>query len=205
MTWPIRIVLFAKAPLPGQAKTRLAPALGQAGAAKLAAAMLDLALRQALAADIGPVELCMSPAPGHAAWADVVLASSVHTSDQGEGDLGARLARAARRCIANGEAVLLIGADCPELDSARLRQAASRLAEHDAVLYRAHDGGYPLLGLTRFDARLFEAMPWSTSAVADLTLARLDRLGWKVWLGETLQDIDEPADLAFLPASLRPG
>jgi hypothetical protein len=50
---PVRIVIFAKAPVPGQIKARLIPALGDVGAAR----MLDLALRQALAADVGPVEL----------------------------------------------------------------------------------------------------------------------------------------------------
>jgi glycosyltransferase A (GT-A) superfamily protein (DUF2064 family) len=52
-----------------------------------------------------------------------------------------------------------------------------------------------LLGLQAFDVRLFENMPWSTAAVADLTEERLAALGWRVWLGETLQDIDEPSDL----------
>ena len=67
---------------------------------------------------------------------------------------------------------------------------------HDAVLHRAADGGYPLLGLRAFDASLFEDIPWSTAAVADLTLERMEALGWNVWLGETLRDIDVPADLA---------
>jgi hypothetical protein len=61
---PVRIVIFAKAPVPGQVKTRLIPALGDVGAARLVARKLDLALRQALAADVGPVELCMSRGPG---------------------------------------------------------------------------------------------------------------------------------------------
>ncbi len=200
---PVRIVIFAKAPLPGQVKTRLVPALGEAGAARLAACMLDLALEQARSADVGPVELCMSPAPGSAEWAGIPLPPGVETSDQGAGDLGARMARAARRTLARGERVLLTGTDCPDLTAARLRIAAVRLSGHDAVMHPAEDGGYPLLGLRAFDASLFENVPWSTPVVADLTLARLAALGRRVWVGETLRDIDEPADLAGLPPSLR--
>lgn len=200
---PIRIVIFSKAPIPGQAKTRLITALGESGAARLAARMLDLTVAQALAAAVGSVELCMSPAPGNAAWATSSLPSDIETGDQGEGDLGERMARAARRVIDNGEAVLLMGTDCPGLSAERLRLAAARLADHDAVLHRAEDGGYPLLGLNAFDAGLFQDMPWSTPAVADLTLERMAALGWRVWVGETLRDIDEPGDLAWLPEKLR--
>jgi len=193
---PVRIVIFAKAPVPGRVKTRLIPALGEAGAARLAARMLDLALEQARVAGVGPVELCMSPAPDSADWAGTPLPAGIETSDQGEGDLGERMARAAQRAIARGEAVLLTGTDCPQLTAARLREAAARLIDHDAVLHRAADGGYVLLGLRAFDASLFEDIPWSTAAVADLTLERMAALGWNVWLGETLRDIDEPGDLA---------
>lgn len=192
---PVRIVIFAKAPVPGQVKTRLIPVLGAAGAAQLAARMLDRALEQALAAAVGPVELCMSPAPDAPEWADIPFPAGIEASDQGEGDLGARMARPAQRAVARGEAVLLTGTDCPDLTAERLRVAAAQLAGHDAVLHPAEDGGYPLLGVRVFDASLFEDMPWSTPAVAALTLERLAALGWKVWVGDTLRDIDEPADL----------
>ncbi|MDQ1315004.1 MAG: uncharacterized protein QG662_1113 [Pseudomonadota bacterium] len=193
---PVRILIFAKAPVPGRVKTRLIPALGEAGAARLAARMLDLALGAARVAAVGPVELCMSPAPDSPDWAGIPLPADIETSDQGEGDLGARMARAAQRAIARGEAVLLTGTDCPELTTERLRIAAAQLMSHDAVLHRAADGGYVLLGLRVFDASLFGDIPWSTAAVADLTLGRMAALGWNVWLGETLRDIDVPADLA---------
>jgi uncharacterized protein len=200
---PIRIVIFAKAPVPGRVKTRLIPALGEADAARLAARMLDLALEQALTAAVGPVELCMSPAPDSPDWASTPLPADIEASDQGEGDLGARMGRAAQRAIAQGEAVLLTGTDCPQLTAARLKEAAAQLTGHDAVLHRAADGGYVLLGLRVFDASLFEGIPWSTAAVADLTLERLAVLGWRVWMGETLRDIDVPADLDGLPEKLR--
>lgn len=202
---PVRIVVFAKAPLPGRAKTRLIPALGEAGAARLARRMFDLALEQALAARIGPVELCTSPAPNAPAWAGIAIPAGIETSDQGVGDLGARMARAARRAIAGGAPVLLTGTDCPDLTAARLREAARQLDTHDAVLYPAADGGYPLLGLRAFDASLFRDIPWSTDAVARLTLERMAGAKWRVWTGPTLRDIDEPADLAWLPAGLLPG
>ncbi len=191
----MRILVFAKAPVPGQVKTRLIPALGADGAARLAAHLLGLALRQAQQAALGPVELCMSPAPDAPEWAGIALPSDIETRDQGEGDLGARMARAARRSLEHGEAVLLTGTDCPTLTATHLRDAARRLAAHDAVLIPASDGGYPLLGLARFDASLFTDMPWSTDAVARLTLERIAALGWRVWIGPTLDDIDTPEDL----------
>ena len=194
---PVRILVFAKAPVPGRVKTRLAPKLGEAGAARLAARLLELALDQARAAGVGPVELCMSPAPGHPDWASVPLPADIQPSDQGDGDLGERMARAARRVLAAGTAVLLTGTDCPGLDATRLRLAAARLADHDAVLYPAEDGGYPLLGLKAEAPSLFEAMPWSTPAVARLTLERLAALGWRTWVGDRLRDIDTPEDLAL--------
>jgi rSAM/selenodomain-associated transferase 1 len=194
-----RILIFAKAPVSGRVKTRLIPALGADGAARLAGHLLRLALDRALAAGVGPVELCMSPAPGHPDWGGIVLPAGLDTSDQGDGDLGERMARAARRRIEAGEAVLLTGTDCPGLDAGRLRVAAARLATHDAVLHPARDGGYPLLGLNVFHPGLFADMPWSTPAVAALTRERMAALGWRVWEGETLRDIDTPEDLRAGP------
>lgn len=189
-----RIVIFAKAPIPGRVKTRLIPALGEEGAARLAETMLAQTLAAARQSKVGTVELCADPGPQDPSWCGRTAGADVVTS-QGDGDLGERLARAAQRVIGSGEALLLIGTDCPELDSSRLRQAAETLASWEAVIFPALDGGYALLGLKAFDPSLFEGIAWSSATVAATTIDRIRALGWSLHLGETLRDIDEPADL----------
>ena len=196
---PVRIVVFAKAPLAGFAKTRLIPALGAEAAAALASRLLSHTLTQALAVRAGAVELCMTPAPDDPAWSRISLPEGIIRASQGEGNLGARMARAAHRIIAAGESIVLIGTDCPSLTSDRLRAAAAALVDHDAVMIPALDGGYVLLGLSRHDRSVFEGIAWSTQSVAHQTRRRIAALGWSIHEAAPLQDIDEPADLRSLP------
>lgn len=190
-----RIVIFAKAPIPGKVKTRLIPALGEAGAARLAHEMLLDTVAEAAAANLSIPELCADPHPLDPAWDGLLPAGQLRVTAQGEGDLGERLARAARRVILLGEKALLIGTDCPGIDRQRLREAAAALQDHDSIIHPAADGGYALLGLARFDPSLFEGIAWSTASVAETTIARIETLGWSLRIGETLRDVDVPADL----------
>ena len=190
-----RIVIFAKAPVPGKVKTRLIPALGEIGAARLAHKMLLDTVTEAFAANLSIPETCTDPHPLDAEWQGFLPAQHMRMTAQGEGDLGARLARVARRAILLRENVLLIGTDCPELDRHRLRAAAEKLTSHDAVIHPTLDGGYALLGLRRFDASLFSDIRWSSDAVAEQTIDRIEALGWSLHVGETLRDIDDPEDL----------
>jgi rSAM/selenodomain-associated transferase 1 len=193
-----RIVVFAKAPVPGQAKTRLAPALGQIGAARLAHSMLERTLVEAMAARLAIPELCATPHPFDEDWKPFLPTVHIRYTDQGAGDLGERLARAAKRVIITGENILLIGTDCPALDHSRLRAAAAALGDHDAVIHPTEDGGYALLGLRRFDPSLFEGIAWSGPAVAGDTIDKIQALGWSLWVGDTLRDVDEPSDLELV-------
>lgn len=203
-----RLVVFAKAPQAGLVKTRLMPALGAQGAADLARRMLQHTLQQALAAtqaaDQGPVELCMSPGPDDAAWAGVEIPATALRTDQGDGDLGQRMARAVERVTASGQSILLMGTDCPALSAARIAEAAQALAHHDAALVPVADGGYVLVGLHAPRPAIFADMAWSTPSVAAVTLQRMVMLGQRVWIGPTLHDIDEPADLVHVPRHLLP-
>ena len=120
------------------------------------------------------VELCVTPEIGHPVWEMISKRTGVVWTSQGEGDLGQRLARAARRSIEAGDGVLLIGTDCPELDSNRLAEAAEALGRNDCVIVPSVDGGYVLLGLNRYDCSLFDNIMWSTETVARETRRRID-------------------------------
>ncbi|MEO8059949.1 MAG: TIGR04282 family arsenosugar biosynthesis glycosyltransferase [Burkholderiales bacterium] len=193
------LIIMAKAPRPGFAKTRLIPALGAEGAAALAARMLDATLAHALGSDAALVDLCCAPDTDHPAFARHAASPRVRLSGQGEGDLGARMARAFERHLVPGRAVLMIGTDAPALDAALLRQAAYALQDADAVFVPALDGGYALIGLHRAAPSLFAAMVWSTASVMADTRERLKAAGLRHIELAPVADIDEPADLAHLP------
>jgi rSAM/selenodomain-associated transferase 1 len=198
------VVVFAKAPVPGLAKTRLVPALGAAGAAALAARMLCHALAQAVAADIGPVELCATPDSPDPVLRKMAAAHGAALVAQGPGDLGVRMARALRRQLRRWPRALLIGTDAPALGACQLQEAARALDDHDSVFVPTHDGGYVLVGQRRpGDARCFHGMTWSHPRVMDETRRRLAASGVRWAELSPVRDIDDPVDLASLPPEWR--
>lgn len=195
-----RILVFAKAPTPGRVKSRLTPALGAQAAADLHRRLVVRTLRTAVAAAVGPVELCCAPDAQDAFFANCARQFDLGLRDQGAGDLGIRMARALEIALADGYPALLIGSDCPALTVEYLRAAATACggANH-AVLGPAEDGGYVLIGLARSPSvQLFENIAWGTATVMQETRRRLARLGWR-WIElATLWDVDRPEDLPRL-------
>lgn len=187
--------LLARAPVPGQVKTRLIPALGEEGASRLQWALLEqtlnlppLAFAERFLWLDGEAERSLRQLAERLGW--VLM-------EQPAGDLGERMRRIAALGLAEHDGVVLIGNDCPLLDGDYLQQACSALAEHRAVLGPAEDGGYVLLGLRCLDHRLFE-MPWGGDQVLACTCECLRRLDWPHRLLPTLWDVDRPQDLARL-------
>lgn len=185
-----RVVVFARFPTPGQAKTRLIPALGADGAAALHRRMVERTLL-AVRASALPFELRVTGAPLAAfrEWLGPVTAV-----DQGEGGLGERLGRAGPPYPA-----IFIGADAPDLRPEHLTQAADALARVPAAIGPAEDGGYWLLGLARPVPGVFDGVDWGTDAVFAQTLARLRDVGVEPALLPALADLDRPEDLARWP------
>ena len=198
---PVRIIIFTKAAQAGFTKTRLIPALGKQGAANLAKKMLIHTLNQSLEAGVGPVEMCVTPPPTDSIWQEFAVLGDLEYSDQGTGDLGERLSRVTQRVIDKGESLLIIGTDCTQLTATHLQRAKESLHNFDSILIPATDGGYVLFGLNFFHASLFESIKWSTDTVYAETTERLKTLGRTIKIFPSMNDIDEPKDLKFLPST----
>jgi rSAM/selenodomain-associated transferase 2/rSAM/selenodomain-associated transferase 1 len=200
------IAVFAKAPEPGTAKTRLIPLLGAAGAAALQARLIERALATAADAALGPVTLWCTPTAEDPLLVSAATAAGAGRARQCEGDLGARMFAATAAALADFSHVIIIGTDCPALTPAQLRETAAALADHDAVLVPAEDGGYVLIGMRRADARVFAGIEWGSATVMAATRRNLAALGWRWRELAPSWDVDRPADFARLCASgLMPG
>lgn len=196
-----RIQIFAKAPLPGVAKSRLIPALGSEGAARLQAHFIRHTLGTTAQLQL-PAELWCAPDEHHPAFTAAAHDFSVYLYPQEGDDLGERMNCALTAGLLRGGPVVLIGTDCPMLTVADLHEAFEALANHEAVLGPSADGGYYLIGLNSPQPQLFSDMPWSTSRVLNVTRTRLDSAGLRWHELRTLHDIDTPADLIHLPHPL---
>jgi hypothetical protein len=192
------LIVFARAPEPGRVKTRLAPLLGERGAARLHARLVEKTLRTALAAGFDRVDLYCSPGIEGSYFRKIRKRFGVRLCAQGRGNLGERMYRALRR----QPGTVLIGSDCPALRPADLRAAARALrAGADAVLSPAEDGGYALIGLRRASRRLFDGIAWGGSRVLAQTRGRMRRLKWRWRELRTVWDVDRPGDVARLRRS----
>lgn len=187
------IAIMAKAPVPGQTKTRLIPLLGEIGAARLQGWLIERAVSTAVAADLGPVMLWCAGPLDHPEFQQPFEAGKVLLHSQPEGDLGARMFAAAEGG-GSPAGVLVIGTDCPVLTPVLLRVASSALREHDAVIVPAEDGGYVLIGMRRPVPQLFAGIEWGTEHVMAQTRERLIDLGWSWTEPVTLWDVDRPDD-----------
>jgi hypothetical protein len=198
---PVTVAIFAKAPIPGQVKTRLIPRLGVQGAADFQHRLLRRTLEMAFDAQLDSVSLWCTPSCAHPVFAACREAWGLALSEQRGDDLGARMLHAFSTLCPKGP-VLLVGTDCPLLTVITLRRAAEALrAGRDAVFLPAEDGGYVLIGLHQPEPLLFENMPWGTHRVMAETRSRLSQLGWRWAEPEVLWDVDRPEDIDRLRAS----
>src|SRR5437879_5569570 len=136
-----RVMVFARAPTPGETKTRLIPALGEAGAAALHRRLVMHCLRAARDSGLGPVELWCAPDASDPFFRECErrLGASLHA--QGEGDLGARMQRAFKSALALSPRAILVGSDIPALSPRYLRDADQALGRGDAAAIGPAEAG----------------------------------------------------------------
>ncbi len=192
-----KLWIFARYPQPGQAKTRLIPAIGPLRAAELQRQMFLRTIQQSqqlLSNSIAQVEISL--AGGSMESFKKLKLTDIPAQPQEGTDLGNRMERAF--AIAQSEGFLrtvIIGTDAPRLDASILRQAFDSLDRCEVVLGPAWDGGYYLIGLRQPIPELFDSIPWGTSTVLDDTLKRAHSLNLSVALLSPLPDIDRAEDL----------
>lgn len=201
-----RLIIFAKAPVPGRVKTRLCPPLTPGEAAALHAAFIRDTLDMAVSGGPYVVTLAYTPRGSDPVFREVLGSAPVELAPQEGRDLGLRMHGSLARAIAAGaKKAALIGTDIPALPANFIRDAFLALDGSDLVLGPAEDGGYYLVALKKPEKRLFTGITWSTPGVLADTLARAKALGLKVSLLPAMTDVDTPADLyALLDGPLPP-
>jgi rSAM/selenodomain-associated transferase 1 len=183
------IIVFARAPVPGEAKTRLVPRLGAWGAARLHARLTLHAVRVARLAD-DSVEL--HGTRRHSFFRTL----KVRFRLQRGRDLGERMQRAMAKALRRHAFVTVIGSDCPMLTPADLRRAARWLrCGCDVVLAPAEDGGYALIAARRLKPEFFSEIRWGGADVYAETARRLAAAGYGWRALRKMWDVDRPEDL----------
>lgn len=191
-----RILVFAKAPIPGQVKTRLSSRYGARSAAQIHKQLVHNTLAMLTDAKLCPIELWCAPDTRHGFFHGCRRRYGVRLQRQSRGDLGQRMHRALQATLKQRSSAVLIGSDCVSLDQQQMQTALNALTTtHDAVIGPSRDGGYLLIGLNRPCPTLFTGMRWSQPSVLAATRQRLRRarLDWlelpSGW------DVDYPADV----------
>ncbi|TVP52208.1 MAG: glycosyltransferase [Halomonas sp.] len=184
--------LLAKAPLAGQAKTRLAPLLGLEGAANAHAELVRHCVANACKAlPAESVTLWTALDHHHSLFIELRNQFGLTLNAQPDGDLGARVRFALN---STPGPAMLMGSDCPSISADIIAICAQQLATHDVVILPAEDGGYGFVGTRQDYPSLFEGIPWGTQQVLTTTQQRIETLGLHAAYPATIWDVDRPED-----------
>jgi|SRR5579859_2802792 len=194
------LIVFLKAPRPGQVKTRLAKTIGAEAACAAYRLLTETVLERI--SPLSDVQLRYAPDD---AFAEIEpwLRPGWRASAQGPGNLGQRLHTAFLEAFNEGtKQVVIIGSDCPGVTARDIEAAWAALKENEVVIGPATDGGYWLIGLREPRPPLFKDMAWSTKTVFQETLKRCKTTGLSVKLLRELSDVDTETDwLAYSKSS----
>ncbi|MFM7407343.1 MAG: TIGR04282 family arsenosugar biosynthesis glycosyltransferase [Cuspidothrix sp.] len=191
------LIIFTRYPEPGKTKTRLIPAVGEIGAANLHQQMTESTISQVQKlANIIRISVEIRFTGGNLQKMQNWLGNDLEYQTQGEGDLGIRMERSLTNAFQQkAEQVIIIGTDCPSLNSQILATAFQQLKTFNLVLGPAVDGGYYLIGLQQPIPELFTNIHWGTDQVLIQTLKIAQNHDLSIYSLPPLADIDRPDDL----------
>jgi rSAM/selenodomain-associated transferase 1 len=191
------LMIFCKAPIPGQVKTRLSPKLTPKQAAGLHIELSTKTLQRATQSNLCPVQLWCTPTTDHAFFTESAASYPLVLRQQQGADLGERMHHAFCSALADYSHALLMGCDCPSLTEQDLEQALTALSreKNEVVLAPAEDGGYVLIGLNQPHPELFDNMPWGTAQMLHQTRIRIRHHKLRHHELSEQWDVDTPQDL----------
>lgn len=176
-----KLILFAKTPVLGKVKTRIALEKGNNMALKVYQYLLNHTINVIRGATAEKI----------------IYSDGLEIQDfgfpvslQNGNDLGEKMSHAFREQMEENSAICLIGSDCLEINTNIIEQAFSHLKQHELVLGPARDGGYYLIGMKKYHRLLFENITWSTDKVLNQTLQQAQTACLKTALLPELSDID---------------
>lgn len=190
-----QLLIFSRAPVLGEVKTRLQPEFTPEQSLALHKKMLLNTL--GLSAQLNDIEvtLCCAPDKDAPFFLDRAKRFSVRLENQQGANLGERMANALSNALKNHAKVVIIGTDCPGINKEYIQKAFDALNEVDVVIGPASDGGYVLLGLKKISEALFRNISWGTDSVLEQTRKAVKELHWSSKELGIMHDIDRPEDL----------
>jgi rSAM/selenodomain-associated transferase 1 len=191
------LIIFCKAPVPGQVKTRLTPFLTSQQAANIHKELSIRTINTATLAALCPVQLWCAPSCDHAFFSLITQNYGLSLHQQSGVDLGERMHHAFCCALADYKHAILIGCDCPSLAKNDLQASLNALRNNaDIVLAPAEDGGYVLIGINKPQAELFTNIPWGSSEVLATTQQLIAKTNLEYYELDEQWDIDTADDLA---------
>jgi rSAM/selenodomain-associated transferase 1 len=191
------LMIFCKAPVAGQVKTRLTTGLTAEQAMQMHIELTQRTLQLATISKLCPVQLWCTPSIDHAFFKTSAQIYHVNLQKQQGVDLGERMNNAFCPALNSYSRALIIGCDCPSLTGQDLEEALTALnQENCCVLAPAEDGGYVLIGLNQPHPELFDNMPWGSEQVLEHTRARIKQYNLHHYELKEQWDVDTPKDLA---------
>ena len=200
-----RLLVFAKAPVAGQVKTRLQPRFTPQQSVAIHRRLVEHCL--ATVSNLADTSIELWVGSGHPWWAELAAVYPVQLHYQRGMDLGERMATAFQQALPVADKVLVMGTDCPFINGEYLQQAFQQLEDNQLVIGPAEDGGYVLIGLKQPQPPLFQQISWGSDQVLQQTLHQAARCQLSCAALATLMDIDRPEDVQrlqqLLPALLQ--
>ncbi|MDH5376957.1 MAG: TIGR04282 family arsenosugar biosynthesis glycosyltransferase [Gammaproteobacteria bacterium] len=188
------LIVFAKAPLRGEVKTRLGKEIGFEQSAAIHKDLVEDTLRRTIS-NKWQTQLWCTPTIEHVFFQYLATRFSIERHLQSGADLGERMLNAIEYGLRHFKRVVLIGTDCPLIEQELIDEAFQQLKNGcDVIITPAEDGGYVLIGAKKIEESVFSNIEWGTAAVLSATESRLaaSDLNWKKT--KTLWDIDELVD-----------